>query len=52
MFLNVLHNLHFSPQNDVYFIMLSFLVGKIFKFYIKSVPKFKCLALRPKDLYG
>ena len=37
-----MHNLHyFSPQNVTYFIMLSFLVHKIFSFYIKGMPEFQ-----------
>jgi len=32
----------FTPQNAVYFTMLSFFFHKIFKFYIKDALKFKC----------
>jgi len=32
------------PQNVVYFLMLRFLVHKIFTFYMNSVLKFKCPA--------
>jgi len=37
-----------SPQNVVYFLMLSFLVHKIFTFYIKGVLNFKRPAPGPK----
>jgi hypothetical protein len=39
----------FALQNDVYLIMLSFLVHKIFMFYIKSALKFRCPTLPPKS---
>jgi hypothetical protein len=41
----------FSPQNALYFIMLSFLVHKIFTFYIKGVQKFKCRGLGPVQTF-
>jgi len=38
----MMHNLHyFSEQNAMYFIMLTFLVHKIFPFYIKGMLKFR-----------
>jgi len=37
-----------SPQNVVYFIILTSLVHKIFTVYINGVPKFKCSAPGPK----
>ena len=36
------------PQNAVYFLTLSFLVRKIFTFYINGVLNCKCAALGPK----
>ena len=38
----MLHTLHFSLKNAVYFIMLPFLVHELFIFYIQSMLKFKC----------
>jgi len=37
--LNMLHTLHFSLQNAVYFIMLPFLVHVLFTFYIQGLLK-------------
>ena len=37
----MLHTLHFSLQNAVYFIMLRFLVQVLFTFYTQGVLKFK-----------
>jgi hypothetical protein len=38
----MMHTLHFSLQNAVYFIKLHFLVHVLFTFYIQVVLKFKC----------
>ena len=49
IFLRLAKPSQFIPlQNVVYFILLAFLVRKIFTFYINDVPLFKCPFPGPK----
>ena len=48
MFLFCRHLPFIPPQNVVYFPTLSFLVHKIFTFYINGVLNYKCPAPGPK----
>ena len=49
IFLDFLSSFSFiPPQNVVYFLMLSFLVHKIFTFYINGVLNCKCPTPEPK----
>jgi hypothetical protein len=44
----MLHTLHFSLQNAVYFIILPFLFHVLFTFYVQDVLKFICETPMPK----